>query len=331
MQSRLGVVVPNSKRNQRYGAWESGEPMAMVFKHAIVRHRLFPMLILLSVIPVAAQTERPGSAAKPEHVVIRPVANMYRDASLETDVVSQAILGSNVAVLEARNGWAKVRTADEYTGWMEAADLKSNNGKRYASDGKIVRVSQLSANVYKTPDVTEHAPMLNIPWESRLEVVNDKVDERGRWLQVRLPDGRSGYIQNGDVSSDFAPLTIEQMIATAKRFLGVTYTWGGTSAFGYDCSGFTQMLIRQRGMMMPRDADVQADWSGSTSIERKNLEPGDLLYFGESEKKITHTGLYIGNGEFIHDTTNTHPMVQISKLDDMPWTKLLVVARRVKP
>ena len=213
---------------------------------------------------------------------------------------------------------------------MQAADLRQHKGKPYASAGKVVRVVQLSANVYKTPDVTEHAPLLNVPWESRLEVVNGKLDQRGRWLQVRLPDDRLGYIQNGDVSNDFTPLTIDQAIATAKRFVGVTYTWGGTSAFGYDCSGFMQMLIRQRGIIMPRDADIQAAWSGMLSVERKDLKPGDLLYFGESDKKITHTGMYIGNGEFIHDTTNTHPMVQISKLDDMPWTKLLVASRRVK-
>jgi cell wall-associated NlpC family hydrolase len=46
--------------------------------------------------------------------------------------------------------------------------------------------------------------------------------------------------------------------------------------------------------------------------------------------KVTHTGMYIGNGEFIHDTTHERPMVQISRLNDEPWTKLLVAARRVK-
>lgn len=304
--------------------------MSIMHKHAIVMVRLIPMLLLFSFISANAQPSVPANSAQPNHVVIRPVANMYRDANTDSDVVSQAIMGSNVTVLEAKEGWVHVQTADEYKGWMQAADLRQHNGKSYAAEGKIVRVVQMSANIYKTPDVTEHAPIVNAPWETRLEVINEKVDQRGRWLQVRLPDGRLGYIQNGDVSSDFAPLTIDQTIATAKRFMGVTYTWGGTSAFGYDCSGFMQMLVRQRGIIMPRDADIQATWSGVMSVERKDLKPGDLLYFGDSEKKITHTGMYIGNGEFIHDTTNTHPMIQISKLDDMPWTKILVAARRVK-
>jgi cell wall-associated NlpC family hydrolase len=63
-------------------------------------------------------------------------------------------------------------------------------------------------------------------------------------------------------------------------------------------------------------------------IERKDLEPGDLLYFGASVEKISHTGFYIGGGEFIHSTTNARPVVQISRLEEENWTKLLVACRR---
>ena len=81
---------------------------------------------------------------------------------------------------------------------------------------------------------------------------------------------------------------------------------------------------------MPRDADQQAAWSGVFPVERTDLQPGDLLFFGASAKNITHTGMYIGDGQFIQDTTNGHPVVQISRLDDDPWTKLLVACRRIK-
>ena len=149
-------------------------------------------------------------------------------------------------------------------------------------------------------------------------------------MKVRLPDDSEAFVQRGDVSSDFTPLSISQMIEVSKKFLGVTYTWGGTSAFGFDCSGFMQMLERQRGIIMPRDANQQAVWSGVVAVERKDLQPGDLLYFGESMEKINHTGMYIGDGEFIHDTTHEHPKVQISKLDAAPWDTILIAARRVK-
>lgn len=300
--------------------------MSHILRRTLETGRL-ALCLLCTLIPAIAQPNAPTN--KPDYVVTRPVANIYRNAGVD-NVVSQAILGSNVTVLERKAGWMKVRTADDYTGWVQVSDLRPLQDQPYAAGSKVVRVTQLSANLYRTPDVTEHAPILNVPWETRLEVVSGSVDQRGRWLQVRLPDDRLVYVQAGDVSSDFTPLTIEQTISTARRFLGITYTWGGTSAYGYDCSGFTQMLVRQRGILMPRDADVQAAWNGLVPVERKDLQPGDLLYFGASAAKITHTGMYIGNGEFIHDTTNTHPMVQISRLDEMPWTKLLVAARRVK-
>jgi cell wall-associated NlpC family hydrolase len=55
-----------------------------------------------------------------------------------------------------------------------------------------------------------------------------------------------------------------------------------------------------------------------------------LLFFGAGSGKITHTAMYIGGGEFIHATTHDHPVVQISRLDDPPWTRILVACRRIK-
>jgi hypothetical protein len=283
--------------------------------------------------PQAAQTASVSNGtahAKTDYVIIKPVANMYSKPNVQSDVVSQAIYGVNVTRLKGKWHWVNVRTADQYTGWIQSSELREYKGEPYASHGSMVRVMALSANIYSEPDVTKHAPLLTLPWESRLEVENEKVDEHGRWLKVKLADGRQGFVQNGDVSSDFAPLTVEQMIGVAKKFLGVTYTWGGSSDFGFDCSGYTQMLMRQRGIIMPRDADLQAAWSGVTPVERTDLRPGDLLFFGDRPDRITHTGMYIGEGQFIHDTTHEHPGVQISVLDDQPWTKLLVAVRRPK-
>lgn len=269
------------------------------------------------------------ASTKANFVVARPVVNMYSEPSLDGSVVSQSLYGSCVSTIEKKNGWVDIRTGDGYTGWVAESELTAL-GNEYAPPGKAVRVAALSANVYREPSVTKHAAVFDLPWESRLEVVPGKVDDGGRWLRVKLVNGETAYVQQGDVSADFTPMTVEQSLQLARRFLGITYTWGGVSAYGYDCSGFTQMLVRQTGIVMPRDADVQAKWSGLAVIERKDLQPGDLLFFGDSVEKITHTGMYIGGGEFIHDTVHGHPGIQISKLDDQPWTKILVAARRVK-
>jgi hypothetical protein len=283
--------------------------------------------VLLAATPAQAQQ----SVDHPDAVVARPVVNMYRNATDASDVVSQALYGTGVLTRQSSQGWFQILTADGYTGWVAAADLKTLDGATYAPKGNAVRVAALSANVYREPDVTAHAPLLELPWEARLEPapVPAKISER--WLEVRLVDGQMGWVQRGDISDDFLPISIGEMLQLSHRFIGTTYTWGGVSSFGFDCSGFTQMLERQRGFEMPRDADVQASWNGVIAVERKNIQPGDLLFFGSSPAKITHTGMYLGNGEFIHDTTHDHPGVQISRLDDMPWTQLLVAIRRVKP
>jgi cell wall-associated NlpC family hydrolase len=277
-----------------------------------------------------------AAAAPPNAVVILPVANMYSKPSADSDVVSQAICGTNVGIVEEQGDWVKVQTPDNYPGWMPLASLRrwEAGAQPYASSGAIAQVENLFANLYREPDVTKHAPLITLPFEARLELTGNPPaggeGREGRWLEVRLPDGRQAWVQRGDVTFDPKPLTIKETIELAKRFLGDTYLWGGRSSFGFDCSGFTQMLVRLRGVNMPRDADQQAAWEGVTPVKRNKLKPGDLLFFGGSPDKITHTGMYIGHGKFIHDTTHSHPGVQIGRLKDEPWTKLLVACRRVK-
>ena len=264
-------------------------------------------------------------------VVLVPVADMYSRASEDSDVVSQAIYGSDLKILEEASGWARVRTPDDYTGWMRLdVTARVANGAPYGSSGRTIQVDSQLANLYRETDVTAHRPVLSVPFETRLEVEKEGTGDDAGWYQVRLVDGQKAWIQGGDVSANPRPLSIEESIALGKRFLGVTYLWGGRSSLGYDCSGFTQMLVRSRGINMPRDADLQATWSGVIAVDRTHLRPGDLLFFGSAPDHITHTGMFIGHGEFMHDTTHGHPGVQISKLRDEPWTRLLVASRRVK-
>jgi cell wall-associated NlpC family hydrolase len=299
----------------------------MISRRRSARQLLVLFCLAISSPLRAGQSTAPGNA----RVVILPVANMYSSPTQDTDVVSQAILGSNVGVLEVQKDWAKVRTADQYIGWMPVSELRERNGVgAYATKGRVVPVESLFANLYRETDITQHQPVITAPFESLLEVIKEGTGDDAGWLQVSLPDGRAAWIQGSDVNPDPKPLTIEESIVLAKRFLGLPYLWGGRSSYGYDCSGFTQMLVRSRGINMPRDADLQAAWEGMQVIERKDLRAGDLLFFGAGPDKITHTAMYIGNGEIIHATTNGHPMIQIGRLDDRPWTRILVACRRVK-
>jgi len=303
--------------------------MRMIPKRLLV-HAQIAVLVLLTL---------PTFAKNNIHVVVAPVANMYSKPTEKSDVVSQAIYGTNIRLLEARGEWSRIQTPDGYRGWTPSRYLRVVlTGDGYAAAGPTVQVQSIFANVYAEPDVTKHKPVITVPFETRLEIAQDSAQKTAKpqkhvpegWLRVHLPGLTMAWIQTGDVTSDPKQLSISESIELAKHFLGIPYLWGGTSSFGFDCSGFTQMLVRARGVTMPRDADQQAAWNGVTVVKRQDLQPGDLLFFGSSAKDITHTGMFIGDGQFIHDTTNRHPVVQISKLDDEPWTKLLVACRRVK-
>ncbi|MGE5357889.1 MAG: NlpC/P60 family protein [Bacteroidales bacterium] len=292
-----------------------------------MRHsRPFLRQVALSVLFAAAVLAQ----AAPGRIVGRPVLNMYSSATTDADVVSQAIYATPVAVVEEKDGWAKIRTPDDYTGWVEASALLQGGTAVYGSGPATVQVRSLFAHVYREMDVTKHAPLLTVPFETKLEVAGSDAKKSERWLQVKLPDGRTAFIQNADVGPVVSNLTVPQTLELAKKFLGMPYTWGGTSSYGFDCSGFTQMLMRQRGYNMPRDAGPQANWTGVAPVEQSALQPGDLLFFGSSPTRVTHTGMYLGDNLFINATTHGTPMVRIDNLADAYWTKLLVGARRVR-
>jgi len=282
--------------------------------------------------PIKGQAE-PARVLWPA-VVTKPVANIYRYPSVEADVVSQAIYTTNVDCWGEKGGWACVSTPDSYRGWMPTTSLRPID-RPYAEkgrEGQVAQVETLFANLYCKPDVTKNEPIHTIPYESRLEVIKYPERNKPMWIKVRLPEGRTAWIQSGDVAFDIKPKDVNEIIAWSKQFLGLPYLWGGTSTFGYDCSGFTQMLFRRRGVYIPRDAKDQAHWVGFVHIERRELKAGDLVFFSSrgDEKEINHTGMYIGNDEFINATPHQRPVVQISSLKECHWTKLFVAARRLK-
>lgn len=275
-----------------------------------------PVALLMAVTPPSANV-----------VITAPVANMYSRANLNADVVSQAIYGSNAQIVAHSGGWLRIQTADAYEGWVMASSVLRRPA--YARTEQVVEVESLFANLYREADVTKHRPLLTVPFEARLEVLPAH-EEDARWIEVRLPGSRNAWIQRGDVTADPQPHALAEVVEFSRRFLGLPYLWGGTSTYGYDCSGFTQMLYRRRDVVIPRDASQQAAWTGMAPVARDQLRPGDLLYFGASAEKVTHTGMYLGNGEFIDATPWQRPVVQIDRLDDEHWAPLFVAARRIQ-
>ena len=92
----------------------------------------------------------------------------------------------------------------------------------------------------------------------------------------------------------------DEMVRTAKSFIGVPYLWGGDSADeGFDCSGFTMAVYQYNGLMLPHSSREQSEMG--TSVSKGSLEKGDLVFFRTNKSgKVSHVGIYIGSGRFIH-------------------------------
>ncbi len=283
--------------------------------------------------PPAPRTAVQPAAAVGEAVVLVAVENMYSAADDSTEVVSQATLGQVVEVLETRDGFLRIRTPDRYQGWIPrpalALDQAPSTPRRARGDA-VVEVTSLMANVYREADVTSARPLLQAPLASRLAVA---ADGPGGWWTVRLPSGQTGFLQKGDARpvDPKAPLrrgTPAEIVATARRFLGVPYLWGGMTARGIDCSGLASRVYHANGVELPRDADLQFADPKAAPVERRALRPGDLLFFGRDPTHISHVGIHLGGGRFISATTYRTPTVRIDRLGDPHWSSLYQGARR---
>ncbi|MDT8899663.1 NlpC/P60 family protein [Anaeroselena agilis] len=120
-------------------------------------------------------------------------------------------------------------------------------------------------------------------------------------------------------------LLAEQIIRTTMKYRGVPYLWGGTTPAGFDCSGFTQFVLAQYGIKLPRTADLQ--YQAGIPVGYSQLSPGDLVFFSTYEPGPSHNGIYIGNGYFISATSSRG--VAVDPLASPYWKARYIGARRI--
>ncbi len=117
-----------------------------------------------------------------------------------------------------------------------------------------------------------------------------------------------------------------ELVLTARRFIGVPYRWGGEDRNnGFDCSGLTMVSYRLNGLNLPRNS--RAQFKAGRAVAKKNLKKGDLVFFAtKGGKRVTHVGMYIGNGQFIH-APRTGKTVRVAKLSSSFFKKTYVAGR----
>ncbi|WP_199119492.1 SH3 domain-containing C40 family peptidase [Pedobacter sp. ASV28] len=265
------------------------------------------------------------------------------------ELMTQTLLGTPIQLLKKQGGFYLVKSPDGYLAWTDAgsvAPMNEHDFKEWQVAKKVVFIQDYG-HAFSRPEV--NAARIS-------DLVNGNIlkdlGAEGNFIKVSFPDRRIAYVPRNQVA-DYTEWikrpnpTAEAILQSAETLIGVPYLWGGTSIKGVDCSGFTKTAYFLNGIIIPRDASQQALVgeklevleNDSISVDKclKNLKPGDLMFFsaakrrGVSNGRVSHTAIYMGNGEFIQSAG----MVKISSIlptainYDEYQTKTLVGARRI--
>ena len=242
-------------------------------------------------------------------IVNLSVANLRVKPDHPEEMATQALMGTVIKIYKKEKGWCLVQTPDNYIAWTEDGGFVPVNHKGvkdWINTKKIIYTSDYGFS-YSAPDEkSERVSDLVIG-----DILRYSGEEDG-FCKVIYPDGKTAYIKSGDCKnfgewlSQVNP-TPENIVKTAKSFMGIPYLWGGTSDKGFDCSGFTKTVYFLNGIILPRDASQQVNTGSAIDTKNRleNLQPGDLLFFGKqasdtSKEKITHVAIYIGDSDYIH-------------------------------
>jgi cell wall-associated NlpC family hydrolase len=234
--------------------------------------------------------DRPALADPPDLRAWSRALDTTARRGLVGRIETQALLGDRVRVLERRGAWARVVVPDQptprdargYPGWVPRAQLARGRGFGGTAWATVAQ---------PTARLRSGRGSLPVSYGTRLPVVGSS----SRDVLVATPSGASGRLRRSAVTLATPPATGRRIVAAARRFLGIRYLWGGTSAFGFDCSGLIERVYRMHGVTIPRDADAQ--FAAGAPVARADLRRGDLVFYGISH--VHHAALYVGGGRML--------------------------------
>ena len=261
------------------------------------------------------------------------IANLRTEPKHSAEMATQGIMGSQVKVLQKCDDWYRVQMADDYIAYVPESSLSFKTEAQMKAWRKAKRyiVTCYDSRLVSMPGGDETVSDLVMG-----NILEFKATQ-GKWIKLATPDGRVGWVDAADVDElaqwSRQGFNAAQIEKTARRMLGSGYLWGGTTTKVTDCSGLTKVSYLSNGIILQRDASQQAltgkimkkgtDW--------RQYETGDLLFFGnEKTGRVTHVGIYLRDGKYIHCSGQVKINSLIPTASDYPYLYSPITASRIK-
>ena len=272
-------------------------------------------------------------AARKWALIKLSIATLRTEPKHSAEMATQGIMGSPLKVLQKCDDWYRVQMSDDYIAYVPESSLafKTEAQMKVWRKAKRYIVTAYDSRLVTEPHGDETVSDLVMGNILELKA------EQGRWYKLATPDGRVGWVDGADVAElsqwsqqGFSAAQIEK---TARRMMGSSYLWGGTTTKVTDCSGLTKVSYLSNGIILQRDASQQAltgkimkkgtDW--------RQYETGDLLFFGnEKTGRVTHVGIYLRDGKYIHCSGQVKINSLIPTASDYPYLYSPLSASRIK-
>lgn len=230
-----------------------------------------------------------------------PHSLSYAEAD-KKNVDTDTLLGEPLLLLLEQDGHYLVHGGDGYLGFVAADDVKRVDAQAFAD-------YLAGPRVYITTDIENDA--MKLPAGAQLKLV----PYIGEAITAETPTGEKVTLERGQCEIHGIPEeTIDSICDSAKQLLGTKYLWGGKTTKGVDCSGLVQLSFSRAGIRLPRDSNQQVivGQLAATRWNRAGLRRGDTLYFINPQGRVSHTGLYLGDDQFIHAVS---PVVRINSFN----------------
>lgn len=300
-----------------------------IWKFHVPKVNIFPIFVdmkktavsiaafLLAALSLSAQTR---------WAVTNLAVNFMREApDYAAELGDQALMGTVVKIVDEDSYWRQIISPEPYTAWvneMGLVEMTEEEKDEYIMAEKYIVTSDYSTIREKPTMRSRQISDLVMGCLVReLYDEKDRPSHKGSWVEVMLPSGETGWTPRKDVENyakwlDTRKLNAKNVLAVAERLHGTAYMWGGTSIKGVDCSGLARTCYFMNGVLLPRNASQQVNVGMAVEPIARRLEPGDLLFFGtpasgDRRERITHVGIYMGDGMYIHSSQQ----VRISSID----------------